>query len=200
VIRLTGLVLFVLFLAAYAWRDWYRALCGLILLMAVIEHPHMPKTLLGMQGLNPWNLVLLVVLAAWLVARRREGLVWDMPGHVNLLLLAYLAVVLVGFARMMRNPGPLAEEGTARFVSAYLVNTLKWVAPGLLLFDGARTRERFVWGLASALGVYFLIALQIINWTWCVIGLMFRVWVERARTLANGRATPSARLVWARVA
>jgi O-antigen ligase len=163
-IRLAALGLYILFLAGYAWRDWYRALCGLILLMAVIEHPDMPKTLLGIQGLNPWNILLLILLAAWLLARRREGLVWDMPRHLNLLLLTYLAVVLWGFLRMMLDRGPLAEESTAGLVSEYLVNTVKWTFPGLLLFDGARTRQRFVLGLAATLGVYLLLGLQVIKW------------------------------------
>lgn len=163
-IRLTALFLFVGFLGVYAWRDWYRALCGLILLMAVVEHPDMPKTMLGIQGLNPWNLLLLVVVAAWLVNRRREGLTWDMPRHINVLLLAYLAVVLVGFVRMIRDPGPLGDESTLGLVSEYLVNTLKFVVPGLLLFDGARSRKRLFWGLVAALGIYALLSVQVIKW------------------------------------
>ena len=87
-IRLSLLFLYILSVALYAVRDWYVALCGLIALMAVIEHPDMPKTLLGVQGLNAWNLLLLVVVAAWLNCRRRERLVWDMPRGVNVLLLA----------------------------------------------------------------------------------------------------------------
>jgi hypothetical protein len=103
-IRLSFLFLFIVSLALYAIKDWYVALCGLIALMAVVEHPDMPKTLFGVQGLNPWNLLLLVVVAAWLGSRRRERLVWDMPRSVNVLLLAYLGVVLVGFFRRARGP------------------------------------------------------------------------------------------------
>lgn len=40
-IRITLLTLLVIGLAVYAWRDWYVSLCGLILLMAVMEHPDM---------------------------------------------------------------------------------------------------------------------------------------------------------------
>ena len=61
-IRLSLLYLVITGLAVYAWRDWFKALCGLILLMAVIQHPDMPKNLLGIQGLNPWNLLLMSVL------------------------------------------------------------------------------------------------------------------------------------------
>ncbi len=55
-IRLTLLSLFCAFLCVYAWRDWFKALCGLIVMMAVVEHPDMPNSLLGVQGLNPWNI------------------------------------------------------------------------------------------------------------------------------------------------
>src|SRR5262249_10309710 len=89
-IRLTILSAAVLFLALYAWRDWYKSACGLVLLMAVMEHPDMPKTMFDMQGLNPWNLLLTVVLLAWVAQRRREGLVWDMPRHITVLLFGYL--------------------------------------------------------------------------------------------------------------
>jgi O-antigen ligase len=162
-IRLSLLTLSLAFLAAYSLRDWYVALCGLIALMAVIEHPDMPKTLLGVQGLNPWNVLLLVVVAAWLSHRRRERLTWDMPRAVNVLLLAYFGVVIVGFLRMILDPEGLTD-GTAYLVSEYLVNTLKWVVPGLLLFDGCRSRRRFLLALAATGSVYVLLSVQVIKW------------------------------------
>lgn len=162
-IRLTLLGLFVTGLAIYAWRDWYKSLCGLVLLMAVIEHPDMPKKLLGIQGLNLWNLLLFVILLAWFSSRRREGLVWDMPRGVTFWLFLYLGVVIVGFSRMLGDRSYL-DETDAYLVSEYLINTVKWVIPGLLLFDGCRSRERFNLGLFSLLAVYFLLAVQVIKW------------------------------------
>ena len=61
-IRLTLLWMFIAFVGLYAWKDWYKALCGLILLMGVIEHPDMPRTMFGIQGLNPWNILCIMVL------------------------------------------------------------------------------------------------------------------------------------------
>jgi O-antigen ligase len=162
-IRLSLLAGYIIAVALYAIKDWYVSLCGLIVLMAVIEHPDMPKSLLGIQGLNPWNLLLLVVVAAWIAGRRRERLRWDMPGPINFLLLAYLGVVLVGFARMMADRTNLLET-TGTLISEDLINTVKWVIPGLLLFDGARSRRRLVLGLASICAVYALLALQVIRW------------------------------------
>ena len=171
-IRLTLLTLFIAAIAIYAWRDWYVAACGLVLAVAVIQHPDFPKTIGGIQGLNLWNLAALSVVSAWAVKRGGEGLRWDIPRHVGILLCAYLGVVLVGWLRMMADPAYLFEDRGELFpamtraylVSEFLVNTLKWVIPGMLLFDGCRTRERFLLGLAAVLGAYVALGAQVIKW------------------------------------
>lgn len=163
-IRLSLLFGFCSGVALYTWRDWYKSLCGLILLMAVLEHPDMPKTILGIQGLNIWNILFACILLSWAAHRREEGLSWDMPGHISILLLLYLSVVLAGFFRMMLDARFLAANPPAASVSEYLVNTVKWVVPGLLLFDGCRSRSRFLWALFSILGLYLLLGLQVIRW------------------------------------
>ena len=172
-IRLTLLTLFVSFLAVYAWKDWYKSLCGLVILMAVIEHPDMPKSIMGVQGLSPWNLLLANIVLAWLVSRSREGLTWDMPRKINVLLLIYLAVVVIGFFRMMHDINRADDlELMAKGISPskgglwseYFVNTIKWSIPGLLFFSGCRSRSRFNWGITSVLGVYVFLAVQVIKW------------------------------------
>lgn len=172
-IRLALLAVFLLGIAVYAWKDWYKSLCGLIMLMAVIEHPDMPKSLFGIQGLNPWNLVFLVIIMAWLTSRRREGLSWDMPRSVSILLVLYLAVILVGFFRMYFGDGMLpmtggegrmVSMGKGELISEYLINNIKWVIPGILLYDGCRDLSRFYWGLVSLLVIYFLLGVQVIKW------------------------------------
>ena len=163
-IRLTALWMFVAVMTVYARRDWYVSLCGLIVMMAVIEHPDMPKTMFGIQGLNPWNLLLMAVVAGWLAARKREGLDWDMPRTVTVLLLLYLGVVVVAFARMMVDRAHLHDWTTASLVSEYFINRIKWVIPGLLLFVGCRTRQRFYMAVAAVLAVYALLGLYVIKW------------------------------------
>jgi O-antigen ligase len=164
-IRLTALYLFGFGLVAYAWRDWFKALCGLILMMAVIQHPDMPKNLLGIQGLNLWNVVLLSVMLAWLDARRRERLRWDMPRGVTILFLMYMGVVVVSFLRLIPERHLLSDDFTlGGMVSEYFVNALKWVLPGIMLFDGCRSRERFNWAVACNLAVFVLLAVQVIKW------------------------------------
>jgi O-antigen ligase len=172
-VRITLLWMVIAFLAVYAWRDWYKALCGLVLIMAVIEHPDMPKTLGGIQGLNPWNILMGCVLMAWFFTRGREGYQWDLPGRITVLLLLYLTVIVAGFYRMMGDSYPMVEYAmmigkepptNSGMWAEYLINSLKWVIPGILLYDGCRSRERFTLGLMSLLAVYFLIGVQVIRW------------------------------------
>ncbi|MCC7416117.1 MAG: O-antigen ligase family protein [Acidobacteria bacterium] len=162
-IRLAALWIVVFGLAWYARRDWYVSLCGLILLMAVIEHPDVPKTMFGIQGLNFWNFLLAVVVYACVRARGREDLSWDMPPAITALLLAFLAVLLVSFVRMMLDRSYL-DDSTTTLISEHLVNSVKWIVPGLLLFLGCRTRRRFHLALGSILGIYVLLALYVIKW------------------------------------
>ncbi len=166
-IRLTFLWLLVFGILGYSWKDWYRGLCGLILLMAVIEHPDMPKSLLGIPGLNPWNLLMFNVVCAWAVQRGREGLRFDLPRKVTVLLIMYLLAILIGFVRIIGDTEIIEvyyQAGTSYFFTEYLVNTIKWVIPGLLLYDGCRSEERFRLALFSILAVYVLLAVQVAKW------------------------------------
>jgi hypothetical protein len=147
-----------------AWKDWYKALCGLIIFSSILRYPDMPRTILGVQGLNLWNVLLFIVLLGWIVQRRRDGLRWDMPRAVRTLLLLGLGVVVVGFLRLLMDTQSLVEDWTiAGLVSDYLINPVKWVVVGLLLFDGCRDRRRLLLGLASILSFYVLIGLQVIR-------------------------------------
>ena len=150
-------------LAVYAWRDWFKSLCGLVMLMAVIEYEDMPKSILNIQGLNPWNLLMLSIVVAWLVGRRREGLVWDMPWYVNGLLLLYLGVIVAGFLRALLDMEHLRGYNMGNLISEEFINTVKWVVPGLLLFDGCRTRRRLAMAVVSIMTVYFALAFQVIR-------------------------------------
>jgi O-antigen ligase len=160
-IRLLALYLVVAGLSIYAWKDWFKSLCGLILLMAVIEHPDMPKTVLGIQGLNPWNLLFAMIFLAWAVSRRKEGLRWDMPRHISVLLLLYLGVIVVGVLRAVFDRSHIEDYPLKSLISEELVNTVKWILPGVLLYDGCRTRRRAVMALVCTLSVYLLIAVQL---------------------------------------
>lgn len=178
-IRLTLLALFISFLCVYAWKDWFKSLCGLILLMAVVEHPDMPKGLLGIPGMNPWNLLLGVVVMAWATQRGREGLRWDMPRGTTFLFVCFIVCIFVGFFRFVNSYDDLAywvrirygDENLAlalpskgEMINEWLINSLKWLVPAMLLFDGARDRKRLNWATAAVIGLYFLLAIQVIKW------------------------------------
>lgn len=162
-IRVALLTIVVIALAVYAWRDWFVSLCGLILLMAVLEHPDMPKNIAGIQGLNPWNILMADILLAWAITRSQGRYVWDMPRYVNILLILYLVVVVAAFLRMMVDREMLGPIPIVGLISEYLINCVKWVIPGLLLFDGCRTKRRIYIALSCILGLYFLLALQVIK-------------------------------------
>jgi O-antigen ligase len=162
-IRLSVLALVVITLMVYAWRDWYRSLCGLIVLTSILNHPDVPRSMLGVSGLSPFNIMLLNNLAAWSSRRSSERLRFNLPGHVAVLLLSYLLVILVAFARMMVDRSMIGDIPTLTLWIDRLMNPVKWVIPGLLLFDGARTPERVRWGLSSTLFIYLVLALQVIK-------------------------------------
>lgn len=152
----------------YAWRNWFASLCVAIIMMAVLEHPDMPKSIGGIQGLNAWNFLMANVLLAWHRDCSREGLVWDMPRYIVGLAIAYLFVILWGFVRLVMDFDHLKGEdfedfGMAWAISEFLINCIKWVLPGILLFDACRTRQRTIIGLVCILTVYFLLALQVIK-------------------------------------
>ncbi len=172
-IRLTLLWIFVASLAAYAFKDWFKSLCGLILLLAVVEHPDFPKSIVGIQGLNPWNLLLFVIIIAWLAARREEGLHFDFPKGVAWLLGIYFAIIILAFVRFVIFPDMYYEylevvqkEMPSIFNkgSEYIINCFKWVIPGILLYDGCRDEKRTRLALYTIVTVYVLLAIQVIRW------------------------------------
>jgi len=163
-IRTTLLFVYVLVLVVYCRRNWFVSLCGAILLMAVVQHPDMPKNIGGIQGVNPWNMLMLPVILSWLVLRKSEGLVWDMPVKVTWLLVLYAAVVSISFVRMIVDQRNLNGVTTAYLLSEHLVNCVKWVIPGIILYDACRTRQRVTVALLVVLGLYLLLAIQVIRW------------------------------------
>jgi len=131
--------------------------------MAVIRYENMPTTMYGIQGLNPWNLLFAVTFLAWLASRRHEGLTWDMPRHISVLLVMYLGVILVGVLRAVFDRSHLEGYPLKSLISEEVVNTVKWVLPGILLFDGCRTRRRLIMAIVCLLVMYSLIAVQVIR-------------------------------------
>lgn len=161
-IRIAALILVVLFFSGYAWKNWFVSACVSLLLLAVVQHPDFPANMGGIQGLNPWNFLILNVVLSWLRNRGEEGLVWDLPSGVQSLLIGYIITIVVGVVRWIPQAG--REFPLSSIVSDDIINTLKWIIPGLILFDGCRTRERMLTALMTILGLYLLLAVQVVRW------------------------------------
>jgi hypothetical protein len=162
-LRITAAYLFVAVLSAYAWKDWFKSVCGLVVMMAVMEHEDMPRTMFGVQGLNLWNVLFTMILIAWAATRHRDGCRWDLPRHFGLVLLMYVGVIVIGFLRAAFDHAHLEGYPLKYLVSEELVNTIKWILPGLLLFDGCRTRKRLLTAMVCLLVLYLLITIQVIQ-------------------------------------
>jgi O-antigen ligase len=182
-LRIGLLTILVMALMIYAWRDWFIALCGSIVLMAVIQHPDMPKGVMGIQGLNPWNALYASVVLAWLVSRRREGLVWDLPSYIGIMLFLYVTVIVMGLIRLLADRTGLEYMPISYFLSENLVNYVKWMTVGLLLYDGCRTQKRVVIASGAILAVYFLLAIQVIRWMPISSALSGEELTERSRKI-----------------
>jgi len=174
-IRIGAVSLIILVMSIYAYRDWYKSLCCLVTLMAVVEHPDLPRSLGGIPGMNLWNVLFLNVVAAWAITRGREGLKWNVGWKANLLLLFYFIFIVIGVRRLMGEVRVIEEEvflmqgsrihiQPAGFIYEYLFNTFKWAVPGVLMMDGCRSRSRFLLGIASILALYLLLSIQVIKW------------------------------------
>ncbi len=167
-IRLTLLFGFMLVLIVYAWRDWFVSLCGLILLTVVLEHPEMPKNIMGIQGLNPWNIVLAGVFVSWVVMRRAQGLRWDLPRPVVTCIGLFLLVTFITFLRGAADLESLPPEHAQSFLgfaTDHIINPVKLMLPGLMLYDGCRTRRRLVMALLCLLALGVGYALLVIKCT-----------------------------------
>ena len=171
IIRQLALYTFVVILLVYAWKDWFKSLCGLILLTALMYRYDFPTSFGGIQGLNVWNILFADIFLAWLMNRRREELVWDMPTNINVFLVLWLGVILVGWVRMMLDRSHLANLTLTDLISEQLINTIKWPITGLLLFDGCRTRHRIKLALACILLLFALFAVQIIRYVPSIVAL-----------------------------
>jgi O-antigen ligase len=173
-IRLTALWLFIFGVAFLSFRDWYRGVLGLVALIAVVEHPDFPKTLAGIQGLNPWNILLAITIGSWIFNRRKENLRWDLPGNLAFLLAVYLLLIVIAFLRAATDFGPVIEYALATgsetlptftgLFSEQIINCIKWIIPAMMIYDGCRDEQRLRETIIVIIGVYFLLAVQIIRW------------------------------------
>jgi len=172
-IRVTLLSLLILFLCVYSWKDWFKGTCWLVLFIAIIQHPDMPKSIFGIPGFNLWNLLFINVMFSWLSDRRKNNLNWDMPLNLNVLFFIYMIVILISVLRLLSDQSGsialgeyLPQYGELTFVvifSEYIINCFKWSLLAFIIFDGARTEYRIKLLLWVVVAVYILLSLQVIK-------------------------------------
>ncbi len=149
-LRYTLLWLYVTFAAGTSLRNWFLSLCMTYPLIAVLERPDMPREMFGIAGLNPYNIIMLFLLFAWFVQKKRENLRWNMPANINRLFIIYLILVTISFLRMTADVHsfkvyPMSNLQGASFSSLFksdFLNSVKYLIPGLLLLHGVNSRQR----------------------------------------------------------
>lgn len=167
-IRVTLLTLLIAYLSVYAWKDWFRAACWLVLLMAVFQHPDMPKAIGGVPGLNHWNFLFVNVVFAWLRGRKKEKISWDMPVQFNVMLFLYLIFIFASLVRYFLDDDGIymflnGNSGGVSAVNEYFINCIKWVIPSMIIFDGCRKRDQYNFALITLSLMFVLLAIQVIK-------------------------------------
>lgn len=157
----------------YAWRNWFVGVLGLMLLSVVMQRQDFPTHLVGIPGLNPFNMLLLSTVSAWFVHLHAGGRGIDLPNSVKILLMIVLAVLLATYlrgvfdlksiphspflGRRYRRPSPM------EFTGEFVINRIKFVLPALLLFDACRKRGRVLVAAGAIIVCALAYALMVIK-------------------------------------
>lgn len=172
VIRYSLLVIAMLVIAGMACKNWYRALCFMLPLLAFLERPDMPREMFGIGGLNPFNILLGIILVAWFFQRQTDGSRWIANKGMTRLFILYMAVLVIATAREMMDLGTLQYYSAIAgrdvpsmgdLITSEIVNTVKWLIVGLLVSVGARTEDHVRLALTGVLLTGALLALQIVS-------------------------------------
>jgi O-antigen ligase len=145
----------------------------LVVLIGVVEHPDMPKSIMGITGLNPWNVLLLFVMLGFLSSRSNESNPVKFPPGIKFLLFIYIFYCFLAYIRMATDTNEFfywytdvlfAEPPTNKELFAeHIINTLKWLVPGFLMFYGCNSKERFNYATISLVSIFVLLSLQVIK-------------------------------------
>ncbi len=164
-IRTTLLFFYVLGFSVYALRGgWFVSLCAAIAMLGVNQHPDMPRSILGVPGLSPINILLFFTAVGWLLYRGRDRARFNPPPVTAILAVCYFLVMLVAWLRLWNDTLFTAYFPPITLLNDYLLNSIKWVLPGIMLFDGARSETRQRLALATICFLYLIFALQVLHW------------------------------------
>jgi len=163
-IRVIVCVLFVLGFSMYAYRNWFVSLCASVFLMAFLKHPDMPRNLIGVPGVNLWNILLANVVIAWWSQQRHEGVSWDLSRPLKIAFCLYFIVISISCLRAFADPTDYYPGTRMDLFQDYFVNSIRFIVPAILFYDGCRTRERVTLALGAVVLLYFLLAVQVIRY------------------------------------
>jgi len=164
-------LLLILFIIIYAQRNWFGALCVVVAFTALVDYPGLPNPFQE-KGLNHWSAMVAAVILGWGVSRIACRRPWDLPRRWKVILGLYLAVELLALTRLCINldefrhrysylhPGYAYYTVTGLIVDEFY-GPVRYMFLGFLLFEGARTRNRLLLGLAAVLCAATLWALVV---------------------------------------
>ncbi len=178
--RTYAVLIFMFAVILYAQRDWFISLCAVIVFTALKEYPGLPNPL-DARGINHWSVMVLGVVAGWLSWRIAARPRWIIPRGWLIVIGLYLLMESVAIARLCVNldvfkeRAALVNPGYAYYnIQAVLVDMVygptRFMLLGLLLFDGARTRRRLLFGLGAVLAAVLIYA-WVVNKTIPLSGL-----------------------------
>ena len=171
-IRITLLTFLIAYLSVYAWKDWFRTACWLVLLMSVFQHPDMPKAIGGVPGLNHWNFLFINTVFSWLINRKKEKYTWEMPPMLNFLFFLYGFFIVISVIRYVVDPSGIIElfavtgaetPSILNDINEYLINCFKWALPGMIIFDGCRNKKQYYFAVSTLALMFVLLVLQVIK-------------------------------------
>ena len=162
-LRVLFCFILVLGFSCYAYRNWFVSLCAAITLMAFMKHPDMPHSVAGIPGGNLWNILIVNVLIGWWRQRPYENPT-PVPRSFKIALALYFAVIFVSFLRFYINPTTFYVGNREDIVLNYLVNSVRFLIPAILLFDGCSNPNRVKGALGVIVLLYFLLAIQVMRY------------------------------------
>lgn len=160
-IRQIVLMVLVLCICAYAFRDWFLSLAALIMMTVLTQNDDMPRTMAGIQGLNPWNFTLAITTLCWAIDRIRFPRPLGIPKFAALVTVFYIVVVFVNYIRVATDIGSMPPEYPINnfmdVTTELWINPMKYLWAALMFADGCTTRERVRLAVTTVvlLGVFY---------------------------------------------
>lgn len=163
-----------IFVSFFAWKDWFKALCFLVVSMAILERPDFPESALGIPGLDPWNLLFLNVVLAFFLNYKKPYNDLNLPGKTKFFINYYLFFIVLAFFREIGDLSGVhayadymgaSPISTKDVIVDDLFNTIKYAVPGLLFFYGIglQKEKSIYYGLAAICLLSFLLAALVVK-------------------------------------